>query len=195
MRYIALCLAGTAALSTLLPANADQFKLPEEIGRVEGSRDMNLLQLEPSVLNERYYTKGTAERHQYVGNVLPYGAPIPDVEEPLSKQKTKVSTPATQTQKTIQQQELKQEPKQENKLESKTESRPTAKPDEKLDTQTAPKPEQKPELKQDLKQDSKDNKTTLIKKSQGGYYSSGKAERHQFIGNVLPAGAPIPDNE
>ena len=59
-------------------AKANQFKLPEELSRVESPRDMNLFQLEPTVLNERYFTSGRCERQQYVGNVLPIGAPIPD---------------------------------------------------------------------------------------------------------------------
>jgi hypothetical protein len=61
-----------------MSANASQFQLPEEIGRIEGARDMNLIQLEPTVLNERYYTSGRCERRQYIGNVLPSGAEIPD---------------------------------------------------------------------------------------------------------------------
>ena len=71
-----------AALLTIfgapLAANANQFKLPEEIGRIEGARDLNLIQVEPSVINERYYTTGRCERRQFVGNVLPDGADIPD---------------------------------------------------------------------------------------------------------------------
>ncbi len=65
-------------------ANASQFRLPEEIGRVEGPRDMNIFQVEPTILNERYYTSGKSERHQFVGNVLPAGAEIPDNDAPVS---------------------------------------------------------------------------------------------------------------
>jgi hypothetical protein len=52
--------------------------LPEEIGRVEGPRDMNIFQLEPTVVHERFYTSGNAERHQNISTTLPLGAPIPD---------------------------------------------------------------------------------------------------------------------
>lgn len=64
-------------------ANASQFKLPEEIGRVEAPRDMNIFAVEPSIIDERYYTSGRSERHQFVGNVLPEGADIPDNDAPL----------------------------------------------------------------------------------------------------------------
>ncbi len=37
-----------------------------------------LFQLEPTMIDERYYTSGRGERRQYVGNVLPPGAEIPD---------------------------------------------------------------------------------------------------------------------
>ncbi len=64
-------------------ANASQFQLPEEIGRVEAPRDMNIFAVEPSIINERYYTSGRSERHQFVGNVLPEGADIPDSDAPV----------------------------------------------------------------------------------------------------------------
>ncbi len=57
---------------------ASQFRLPEEIGRVEGTRDLNIFQVEPSLIDERFYTTGRCERRQYVGNILPEGAEIPD---------------------------------------------------------------------------------------------------------------------
>jgi hypothetical protein len=67
------------SLVAVVPAaRANQFTLPEELSRVESPRDMNLFALEPTVLNERYFTSGRCERQQYVGNVLPVGAPIPD---------------------------------------------------------------------------------------------------------------------
>jgi len=78
-------------------ANASQFRLPEEIGRIEGPRDMNMFQVEPTVLNERYYSSGRSERHQFVGNVLPEGADIPDNDAPVSAsvvQHKPASTPA-----------------------------------------------------------------------------------------------------
>jgi len=62
----------------ILPGTPGQLKLPEEIGRVEGPRDMNLFQVEPTVLDERHYTSGRSERHQKTSPTLPEGAPIPD---------------------------------------------------------------------------------------------------------------------
>jgi len=62
----------------ILPGTPGQLKLPEEIGRVEGPRDMNLFQVEPSVIDERHYTSGRSERHQKTSPTLPEGAPIPD---------------------------------------------------------------------------------------------------------------------
>ncbi|MBS1995919.1 MAG: hypothetical protein JSS86_06395 [Cyanobacteria bacterium SZAS LIN-2] len=47
-----------------------------------GDRDCNMFQVEPSVINERYYTSGKAEHHQKISPTLPYGAPIPDNEGP-----------------------------------------------------------------------------------------------------------------
>jgi hypothetical protein len=66
------------ALAAPLAANASQFHMPEEIGRIESPRDLNLFQLEPTMIDERYYTSGRCERRQNVGNVLPPGAEIPD---------------------------------------------------------------------------------------------------------------------
>ncbi len=62
----------------IMPGTPGQLKLPEEIGRVEGPRDMNMFQVEPTVLDERHYTSGRAERHQKTSPTLPEGAPIPD---------------------------------------------------------------------------------------------------------------------
>lgn len=62
----------------ILPGTPGQLKLPEEIGRVEGPRDMNMFQVEPTVLDERHYSSGRAERHQKTSPTLPEGAPIPD---------------------------------------------------------------------------------------------------------------------
>ncbi|MBI1271451.1 hypothetical protein GC174_13560 [bacterium] len=62
----------------ILPGTPGQLKLPEEIGRVEGPRDMNMFQVEPTVVDERHYTSGRAERHQKTSPTLPEGAPIPD---------------------------------------------------------------------------------------------------------------------
>ena len=62
----------------ILPGTPGQLKLPEEIGRVEGPRDMNMFQVEPTVIDERYYTSGRDERTQPTSPTLPAGAPIPD---------------------------------------------------------------------------------------------------------------------
>jgi len=59
---------------------ADEFKLPAEMPQ-EGSRDVNLIQIEPTVINEKYYTSGGAERHQKTSPTLPYGADIPDTDD------------------------------------------------------------------------------------------------------------------
>lgn len=56
------------------------YGLPADIGRAEGPRDMNMFQVEPSVLDERYYTSGRSERHQKTSPTLPEGAPIPDAD-------------------------------------------------------------------------------------------------------------------
>lgn len=62
----------------ILPGTPGQLKLPEEIGRVEGPRDMNMFQVEPTVIDERHHTSGRSERHQKTSPTLPEGAPIPD---------------------------------------------------------------------------------------------------------------------
>lgn len=64
----------------ILPGTPGQLKLPEEIGRVEGPRDMNMFQVEPTVIDERYYSSGRDERTQPTSPTLPAGAPIPDNE-------------------------------------------------------------------------------------------------------------------
>ncbi|HEY9678930.1 MAG TPA: pilus assembly protein N-terminal domain-containing protein [Drouetiella sp.] len=62
----------------IMPGTPGQLKLPEEIGRVEGPRDTNLFQVEPTVIDERHYTSGRSERHQKTSPTLPEGAPIPN---------------------------------------------------------------------------------------------------------------------
>jgi uncharacterized protein YfaS (alpha-2-macroglobulin family) len=52
--------------------------LPSEIARLEGPRDTNFFQVEPTVLDERHYSSGRAERHQKTSPTLPEGVPIPD---------------------------------------------------------------------------------------------------------------------
>ncbi len=62
----------------ILPGTPGQLKLPEEIGRVEGPRDINMFQVEPTIIDERHYSTGRSERHQKTSPTLPEGAPIPD---------------------------------------------------------------------------------------------------------------------
>jgi Flp pilus assembly secretin CpaC len=62
----------------ILPGTPGQLKLPEELGRVEGPRDTNIFQVEPSVIDERYYDSGRSERFQKTSPTLPEGSPIPD---------------------------------------------------------------------------------------------------------------------
>jgi Flp pilus assembly secretin CpaC len=64
----------------ILPGAPGQLKLPEEIGRVEGPRDMNIFQVEPTIIDERHYTSGRSERYQKTSPTLPEGSPIPDNE-------------------------------------------------------------------------------------------------------------------
>jgi Flp pilus assembly secretin CpaC len=64
----------------ILPGAPGQLKLPEEIGRVEGPRDTNLFQVEPTVVDERHYTSGRSERYQKTSPTLPEGSPVPDNE-------------------------------------------------------------------------------------------------------------------
>jgi Flp pilus assembly secretin CpaC len=64
----------------ILPGTPGQLKLPEDIGRVEGPRDLNLFAVEPTVIDERHYISGRDERHQKTSPTLPEGSPIPDNE-------------------------------------------------------------------------------------------------------------------
>lgn len=93
MQYkIALALSAAIMIAGAQQGQAQEKK---KSSNMEGPRDMNIFQLEPSIIHERHYTRGDAERSQYIGKVLPAGAPIPDVDEPLSKQeKTAEKTPA-----------------------------------------------------------------------------------------------------
>lgn len=74
----AIVLTSSYSLS-FVPAQADQSRLPEDMGR-EAPRDTNIFQVEPTILDERYYTSGKEERHQFIGNTLPADAPIPDTQ-------------------------------------------------------------------------------------------------------------------
>jgi pilus assembly protein CpaC len=64
----------------ILPGSPGQLKLPEEISRVEGPRDTNMFQVEPTVIDERFYTTGRSERYQKTSPTLPEGSPIPENE-------------------------------------------------------------------------------------------------------------------
>jgi hypothetical protein len=143
---LSLLLSVVALAAPVCPANADQFKLPEEIGRIEAPRDTNIFQVEPTVINENYYNSGADERHQNIGTTLPEGAPIPDTDYPVPVVPANAPAPAVA---------------------------PTPKP-----TATVP-----PMI------------TPVSAKGHKGRYNSGAAERHQFIGNTLPAGAAIPDTD
>ncbi|MBK8222789.1 MAG: hypothetical protein IPK73_17340 [Candidatus Obscuribacter sp.] len=77
------------------PAGSLRARFGKAMGRFEGPRDMNIFQVEPSMLNERYYTSGESEHHQFVGNVLPAGAPIPDNDDTMPVKKDRSGeTPA-----------------------------------------------------------------------------------------------------
>jgi len=81
---LALALLAPISFAAAVPCVfADQLRLPEEIGRIEAPRDMHILQVEPTILDEDYYTSGGAERHQFIGNTLPAGAAIPDTDLPV----------------------------------------------------------------------------------------------------------------
>lgn len=78
--------------AAIMIAGAQQGQAQEKKknSNMEGPRDMNIFQIEPSIIHERHYTRGDAERSQYIGKVLPAGAPIPDVDEPLARQEKTV---------------------------------------------------------------------------------------------------------
>lgn len=163
MNYKNIAVIATLLTMAATPALADNAKkVGGGLGRFEGDRDLNLFQVEPSIINERYYTSGKSERSQYVGNVLPAGAPIPDNDAPAPVQKT--PEPA----------------KSETPTPAKTETTTPAKTEAATPTKSeTPAPK----------------KSSSGRRSGERYYTSGAAERHQHIGNTLPAGAPIPDNE
>ena len=59
-------------------AQQPQLKLPEEIGRVEGPRDVNGYSCDPRVIDERHYTSDRSARRLKTSPTLTEGAPIPD---------------------------------------------------------------------------------------------------------------------
>lgn len=92
MKLIALTVVALAIASA-----ATQAASAKEFGRTETPGDMNMFQIEPSILNERFYTSGKAERQQYCGKVLPAGAAIPDNDAPLSDQAKPVGKDAKES--------------------------------------------------------------------------------------------------
>ncbi|MBX9721750.1 MAG: hypothetical protein K2X81_10170, partial [Candidatus Obscuribacterales bacterium] len=62
----------------ILPGTPGQLKIPAELNKMEGSRDLNILQVEPSTIDEGQYRSGMVEKTFQIPNTLPAGAPIPD---------------------------------------------------------------------------------------------------------------------
>ncbi len=183
MKKSRLAFGALVAISLLTSVSTNQAFSEEAkkntgIGRLEGARDLNLFQVEPSIINEKFYTSGQAERHQFVGNVLPPGAPIPDngPSGPQAKLEERKSN---------------SEKLQKSEGSSTNLNTNSAKADPEISKTTEVKASAEPKEKNELK----DSKTGERKHKASGYYRSGRAERHQFIGNTLPYGAPIPDNE
>jgi hypothetical protein len=85
-------------------------------------RDMNLFQVEPTVIDERHYTSGRAERHQKTSPTLPYGAPIPD-NDSVATYEVKPTTTESQT-----------KTEQKNQASTQTSAVDTTVPTSKLDT-------------------------------------------------------------
>lgn len=77
MKYLQFVLVAALAASTGLSAFADTAKKPSGIGHMEGRRDLNMIQLEPTIINEGYYTSGQAEHHQYGAMFCPQARPFP----------------------------------------------------------------------------------------------------------------------
>lgn len=67
------------------------------LGRHRSPRDTNMFQVEPTVVDERHYSSGRAERHQKTSPTLPEGAPIPDSDGAAAK-----PTPVTAQKQTAQ---------------------------------------------------------------------------------------------
>lgn len=129
MKIIALTVVALAiaSASAVHPASAKEF------GRSEKTGDMNMFQLEPSILNERFFTSGKADRQQFCGKVLPAGAPIPDSDAPLSEQANPAPNPA---------------PKEVKETPSSTNSRDAAPKPASEKTTASPKSEEKQSDKQ-----------------------------------------------
>lgn len=72
------------AAAPVAVAKSKKQKTRKKGNDFEGTRDLNIFQVEPSVINERYYTSGQAEHSQKISPTLPPGAPIPDNEGPYA---------------------------------------------------------------------------------------------------------------
>ncbi len=57
--------------SFLKLGSANFFYSPNAFGRIEGPRDINMFQVEPTVIDERHYSTGRAERRQHSSPSLP----------------------------------------------------------------------------------------------------------------------------
>jgi pilus assembly protein CpaC len=62
----------------IIPGNPGQLKLPEEISKTESTRDTNIFQVEPTIVDERYMTSGQAEHPQRIPGTQAPNAPVPD---------------------------------------------------------------------------------------------------------------------
>ena len=76
--------ASTVSASTASPKKAKAKFKKAKGDDFDGDRSLNMFQVEPTVINERYYTSGQAEHHQKISPTLPFGAPIPDNEGPYA---------------------------------------------------------------------------------------------------------------
>jgi hypothetical protein len=94
LNFALLSILGTATIAVVPVMANPSLQLPENISRIEGTRDLNILQVEPTVVNERFYTSGACEHHQNIGNVLPPGAEIPDSDWPVKPAPAAVHTSA-----------------------------------------------------------------------------------------------------
>jgi hypothetical protein len=76
--------SGSGAVTTTSAAVGKAKRKKPKGDDFDGDRSLNMFQLEPTVINERYYSSGQAEHHQKISPTLPYGAPIPDNEGPYA---------------------------------------------------------------------------------------------------------------
>lgn len=190
-------------LGLCTPAYAD-FRLPEEIGRVEGARDINIFQVEPTIIDERFYTSGRSERHQYVGKVLPYGAPVPDTDWPVKinvrPQSSAASptaaaphgVPSPNTTPASSAAPVKEgAPSQSVTPPQSAPSAPSKTPNSSSYFRLKQLPEEIGRVEAPRDMNIFALEPSILHER---FYTSGAAERHQQVGNILPAGAPIPDN-